>query len=315
MSAARPPEGARHRSTQCEGLPVSARSHPGSAGDFMRWPGSTAVYAQRIGRAAVAALYDELALEPKPGLVSFVDSGSHHDMDARTFMRSLFALRHSFQRLAALGVASAEFTALESEGIAAETRMLQATAGVNTHRGAIFSLGLLCASAGALVAEGAALQATALRRTLIDRWGASLAQRATQSRASHGAAVARSLLLNGAGIEAARGFPVLFETTLPALQAAIARGVAPKQARIDALFHTMAVLDDTNLAHRGGLAGLRFAQRAAREYLRAGGADRPDGLDHARTLHRMFVVRRLSPGGAADLLAAACWAQRVCAPA
>jgi len=63
---------------------------------------------QRIGRAAVAALYDELALEPKPGLVSLADNGSHRDMDARTFMRSLFACATRFFNLAALGAAGAD---------------------------------------------------------------------------------------------------------------------------------------------------------------------------------------------------------------
>ena len=157
----------------------------------------------RVGRAAVAALYDELALEPKPGLVSFRDSGSHDDMDARTFMRSLFALRHSFARLAALGASDAHFSALEQSGIDAETRMLRATAGINTHRGAIFSLGLLCASAGNLITRGADLQAAAIRRTLIDRWGDSLQQRAMQTRPSNGSAVVRGLGLNGASAEAA----------------------------------------------------------------------------------------------------------------
>jgi triphosphoribosyl-dephospho-CoA synthase len=260
----------------------------------------------------VAALHDELALAPKPGLVSFEDPGSHEDMDARTFMRSLFALRHSFPRFAGLGAEAADFAALEREGRASETRMLQATAGVNTHRGAIFSLGLLCASAGHLAASGEALQAAAIRRTLVARWGPALVSRSRQSRASHGAEAALRLGLGGASAEAAQGFPVLFETTLPALRGALRAGLNRQAAQLDALFHTMAVLDDTNLAHRGGLDGLRFAQRAARDFLAAGGAGRAEGLSHALSLHRTFVSRRLSPGGAADLLAAACFLQRIC---
>jgi triphosphoribosyl-dephospho-CoA synthase len=105
-----------------------------------------------LGRAAIVSLYDELALEPKPGLVSFADTGSHDDMDAGTFLRSLFALRHFFVHAAAQGAASAEFAPLEALGVAAETRMLRATGGVNTHRGAIFTLGLLCAAAAATCA-------------------------------------------------------------------------------------------------------------------------------------------------------------------
>ena len=268
-----------------------------------------------IGRAAVVALYDELALAPKPGLVSFIDSGSHDDMDARTFMRSLFSLRQYFPRLAALGADGSTFKVLELEGVAAEARMLAATGGINTHRGAVFCLGLLCASAGALAAQGAALEAVALRRELTACWGPALSERVIRSSHAHGAIAARRFGLRSAGGEAMLGFPVLFETTLPALLAAQQRGAAPREARLQALFETMAVLEDTSLAHRGGLAGLRHAQRAAREFLAAGGALRPDALAHASAVHADFVARRLSPGGTADMLAAACWAQRVCAPA
>ena len=265
-----------------------------------------------IGRAAVVALYDELALAPKPGLVSFIDSGSHDDMDARTFLRSLFSLRLYFPRLAVLGAAGSPFEELEREGIAAEARMLAATGGINTHRGAVFSLGLLCASAGALAAQGAELEAGALRRELISCWGQALSERVLRSSQTHGAVAARRFGLRSAGAEAMLGFPALFETTLPALLAAQQRGAAPREARLQALFETMAVLEDTNLAHRGGLAGLRHVQRAARAFLAAGGALRPDALAHASAVHADFVARRLSPGGTADMLAAACWAQRVC---
>jgi len=268
-----------------------------------------------VGRAAVVALYDELALEPKPGLVSFADSGSHDDMDARTLLRSLFSLRLYFPRLAALGAAGAGFERLEREGIAAEARMLAATGGINTHRGAIFCLGLLCASAGALAARGVAPSPAALRRALTACWGPALCERALRCGPAHGAVAARRFGLRSAGGEAALGFPVLFETTLPALLSTQQRGGAPREARLQALFETMAVLEDTNLAHRGGLGGVRHGQRAARAWLTAGGALRPDAVRHARAVHADFVARRLSPGGAADMLAAACWAQRVCGPA
>jgi triphosphoribosyl-dephospho-CoA synthase len=282
--------------------------------------------ASRLGRAAVVALYDELALSPKPGLVSFEDNGSHVDMDARTFMRSLFALRHSYRRLALLGAQGADFAALAREGQAAEACMLAATGGVNTHRGAIFTLGLLCASAGALRAAGRPLQPDALRRTLVARWGAALAARGggspyggSDGRAAgavtHGGQAARAHGLRGANAEAAAGMPVLFDCGLPALQAALAAGLPARAARLQAFFVTLALLDDTNLAHRGGLAGLRWAQAQARGWLAQGGAQVPDAVAQAHRIHRAFVQRRLSPGGAADVLAAACWLQRVCEPA
>jgi triphosphoribosyl-dephospho-CoA synthase len=272
----------------------------------------TAAEHQAIGRAAVVALYDELALDPKPGLVSFVDSGSHSDMNAGTFLRSLFALRRYFVQATALGAEGAPFARLEAAGMEAEARMLAATHGINTHRGAVFTLGLLCAAAGAVRAEGDKLTPAVLRATLLARWGEALCERIDRGVDSQGRRAARRLGLRAAGEEAALGFPVLFEHTLPALQSARRFGLDDRRTRLHALFGAMAVLDDTTLAHRGGLEGLRYAQAAAQGFLAGGGAGHPSAIERAQHLHREFVRRRLSPGGAADMLAAACWLERVC---
>ena len=269
-------------------------------------------HAQRVGRAAIAALYDELALAPKPGLVSFVDAGSHTDMDASTFMRSLFALRHYFARIAMLGAARAPFApfaALEALGVAAEARMLAATAGINTHRGAVFTLGLLSAAAGL---GGGRFDAVRLREALVATWGDALHARRHHTSASNGRCAAQAHGLRDVGDEAALGFPIVFEHAVPALARARAQGLDGRHARLQTLFEVIAVLDDTNLAHRGGALGLRFAQAQARAFLRAGGAARPDALAHAQAIHQAFVARRLSPGGAADVLAAAGLIERVC---
>jgi len=261
--------------------------------------------AKEIGRAATLALHDELALSPKPGLVTLTDRGSHADMDAHTFMRSLFALRSYFVRIADLGAAGAPFEALEACGIEAEARMLAATGGINTHRGAIFMLGLLCASAGALRERPTP---ALVRQTLLDHWGKALAARALRPSQLPGGLAAQRLHLRSASMEAALGFPTLFETAVPALDKA--RNLPPQAARLDTLFAVMAVLDDSNLAHRGGLEGLRFAQAAARDFLAAGGASQ--GMAAAQAVAGEFVRRNLSPGGAADTLAAACWLERIC---
>jgi len=267
--------------------------------------------AAAIGRAATLALYDELALSPKPGLVTLTDRGSHADMDARSFMRSLIALRSYFRSIAALGAARAPFHALERCGIEAESRMLAATGGANTHRGAIFTLGLLCAAAGSLAAANRRLDPGRLRAELLERWGDALVARATRPSALPGGQAARRLGLRSASAEASLGFPVLFETAVPALSDGLRRGQTLQLARLDTLFHVIGVLDDANLAHRGGLEGLRFAQGAAQAFIAAGGASRPEGVAHAQAIGRQFVARRLSPGGAADMLAAACCLQRI----
>ncbi|WP_431263630.1 triphosphoribosyl-dephospho-CoA synthase MdcB [Roseateles chitinivorans] len=267
--------------------------------------------AHDIGRAATAALHDELALSPKPGLVTFTSNGSHRDMDAQTFMRSISSLRPYFVRIAQLGATGAEFHELERAGIAAEARMLEATGGVNTHRGAIFLLGLLCASAGAIAAGRRRLTPEALRATLIERWGEALHRRASRPSTLPGGIAARRLGLRSASEEAAHGSPAVFETAVPAMRSAIARGLSLERAQLDTLFHLMATLDDSNLAHRGGLDGLRFAQRAARQFIERGGAADADAIARAEAIAVDFEARRLSPGGSADMLAATCWMRRI----
>jgi len=264
-----------------------------------------------LGRAAIASLYDELALAPKPGLVSFADAGSHEDMDASTFLRSLFALRHYFVRIAAQGAVSPSFAPLEALGIEAERRMSRATGGVNTHRGAIFTLGLLCAAAGAAHAGGLPRHAASLRQVLLARWGEALAARARHPRDTHGARVARAYGLASASEEAARGLPTLFEHVLPALREARRAGAGDRAAKLHALFTAMAHVADTNLVHRGGLPALCEARRLAREFLAEGGGLHALAAARAARVHAIFVARRWSPGGAADLLAAACLVERM----
>ncbi len=192
--------------------------------------------------------------------------------------------------------------------------MLAATGGVNTHRGAIFMLGLLCAAAGAALREqGGALHPAGLRDALRRHWGEALASaqpEAVRTARWHCRAAARPaqrIRRGGAGLpRAVRNSPAGIAGH------ALARGLTARQARLDALFHIIAVLDDSNLAHRGGLAGLRGAQRAAQGFLDRGGIARPQGLQEAQAIADDFVRQRLSPGGAADTLAAACWVQRVC---
>jgi triphosphoribosyl-dephospho-CoA synthase len=271
-------------------------------------------YCGDIARAAVRSLYDELSLYPKPGLVSLADSGSHDDMDAATFMRSLFSLRRYFFRIASAGAAGAPFAALRQLGIAAERRMLAATGGVNTHRGAIFSIGLICAAAGRCHALGLPSTPAAVRATLLREWGAGLAQHAAHAAAggvTHGLAMAARHGVGGAREEAALGLPSLFLVALPALQRTHAQTGCWDRARIQALFALMADVGDTNVYYRGGAAGAALVRRLARRFIDRGGVGRNDWLRYATACHRIFTQRSLSPGGAADLLAAACLLHRL----
>lgn len=269
-------------------------------------------WSREIGLRAVHSLYDELMLYPKPGLVSSIDNGSHADMDAGTFMRSLFALRHYFVRIARAGMDGAPFSELKQLGIGAEASMLKATGGINTHRGAIFGIGMLCASIGYCRANGIAVTPEAIRATLLIQWGHALSLHCKpQGDTSHGLRVAATYSASGAREEVAMGLPSVFDVALPALRSTLAACGSWEQARIDALFSLMAHISDTNVYHRAGAAGADIVKRASKAFLARGGTAACDWREHALQCHRIFVDKKISPGGAADLLAATCLVHKV----
>jgi triphosphoribosyl-dephospho-CoA synthase len=264
-------------------------------------------FCTETARIAVGCLHAELVLYPKPGLVSLVDNGSHADMNAATFMRSMFSLRHYFARICRAGYDDAPFAVLRQLGIDAEVRMLRATAGINTHRGAIFSLGMLCAAIGRARAQAIAPEGDSLRTVMLMRWGEELtAHTGLAGARSHGLQVADRHAASGAREEGALGLPSVFEVGLPALRRTLAAGGGMQHARIDALFALMAHVSDTNVFYRGGAQGAATVRRQAAGFVDRGGTAHPGWRAYALECHRILVAQKLSPGGAADLLAATC---------
>lgn len=257
-----------------------------------------------IGRLAIRSLYREVALPIKPGLVGPQGSGSHADMNFQTFMRSLQSLRGYFAEIAAAGAGRPGFATLRVLGVEAEQVMLAATGGINTHRGAIFNLGLLCAAVGWLRAVGESVTPQAACALVARQWGSEvLSGLAVQAGpVSHGRWVAQRYGSGGARQEAASGFPAAIEVGLPAYREALRRTGDREAAATQALFALMAVLDDTNLLWRGGREGLDWAQTTVKGFLAAGGVAHPAWRVFAAEIERQFNERRLSPGGSADLL-------------
>jgi triphosphoribosyl-dephospho-CoA synthase len=259
-----------------------------------------------IAEQAILALLHELAAWPKPGLVSHVDSGSHADMDAAMMQASAEALRPFFAELAMAGRDGADMGRLRTIGLQAEAAMLAATGGINTHRGAIFGLGLLCAAAGAVAkisADGAAVAPVRLGKVVMRRWAADIL-RGPIPLFSHGAAALWRYGAGGARGEAAGGFRSVYEVGWPALRhGRVLQPDDPGAAPVQACFALIAAVGDTNLLHRGGADGMRYAAEAAASFLSHDGVGAPDWRARATTVHAAFVARRLSPGGCADLLA------------
>lgn len=266
---------------------------------------ATPAFSQSIDDFAICALRAELACFPKPGLVSFQDRGSHDDMDAATFVASIDSLRGYFRDMAEAGANREDFGTLNRIGIAAERRMLAATGGINTHRGAVFSLGLLAAGAGYVKAEGGHLSAAQLCRQVGARWGAEMLATSCQCRGTNGALVRDRYGVASPREHAAGGFLTLLRHPFLTLCNARKAGLDANWAGVHAFLNSVVVLGDSNLLHRGGEDALRFAQRRAKEVLLMGGAFTSAGRRETRLLHSEFVAAWLSPGGSADMLAMA----------
>lgn len=271
--------------------------------------------ASNVSRLAVLSLYKEVSLYPKPGLVSPVDSGSHQDMDYRMFLASINSLRHYFYLATLAGFENADFPRLKQLGLMAEADMLRATHGVNTHRGAIFNLGLLCAAAGFLSRQSCRYSPQALAQVVTRNWGVAIMASAEVTPAgqlSHGQQVALRCGALGARHEAASGFKAVLNHGLPAYQSGYALTQSREAAAVQALFSIMANLDDTNILWRAGLEGLGLVQNRAAEFLSEGGVSNVRWRERAINIHQEFVVRNLSPGGAADLLGVTLFMQIIC---
>ncbi|MBB2199156.1 triphosphoribosyl-dephospho-CoA synthase MdcB [Gluconacetobacter sp. 1c LMG 22058] len=257
--------------------------------------------------AAWRSLLDEVTTWPKPGLVSHVDSGSHTDMTAETFRKSADAISPFFSDLYRCGFHGGTLPALREIGLAAERHMLAATGGVNTHRGAIWALGLLSAARGWRDASGDTASCCDIVRKV---WGQAILATPADP-ASHGGGTQRRYGAGGARTEAAWGFPTIRSVGLPALhQGRQLRPGDQQAARVQCCMALIAVLEDTNLLHRGGREGLAFARSQARTFLDDGGVGNAAWSARAARIHRRFVARGLSPGGAADGLAICLFLER-----
>lgn len=262
-----------------------------------------------LARLAVGALIDEAELTPKPALVDRRGSGAHVDLDLSLMRRSAWALEAGFAAMAEAARHQQPDQALRERlgalGRAAECAMFAVTQGSNAHRGAIWVLGLLSAAAAACPGQTPAALAA---------WAARLAchvDRDAPAPASHGAAARARYGVGGARGEAVAGFPHVVDVGLPALRAARQRGVNETCARLDALMAIVARLDDTCLLHRGGREALRTAQRGAQAVLAAGGSGCAEGWQALLALDAALLARNASPGGAADLLAATLFMDRL----
>ena len=248
----------------------------------------------RIGEMAQKALLFEALTTPKPGLVDCQNSGAHRDMDLFSFASSACVLRPYFEVCVRIGMDGADPARLQYAGMQAEDAML-AAAGANTHKGAIFALGILCCAIGGC-GEGSGLDAILTKAAELGEF--FLRQMTGSDKAVTGGETQfRQYGLTGARGEAASGFRSVRDIGLPALEAALAQGASLQQAGKSALLALMAHVMDSNIIRRAGMDAQRWVMAEAAR-LQQGFSDAD-----LSALDAEMIRRNISPGGSADLLA------------
>lgn len=265
---------------------------------------------QALGALAAKALLYEVCTTPKPGLVDRSNNGSHRDMDVFTFLDSTAALLPYFEEAVRLGIETRDlppqetFRRLRQAGAAGERAMFRATGGVNTHKGAVFTLGTVCAAAGRLwTAEGFSKNLDAAL-ALCGEMSVQAVQEDFEAIRREGAHTTGQRLylehgLEGIRGELARGLPAVAQIGLPTLRRRLEAGDSMEQAGVQVLMALMAQVVDTNLIARGGLEGQQWAMEQAKNLTQGRAATQQE----AEKLDRALIERNLSPGGCADLLA------------
>ncbi len=279
---------------------------------FLLYMTARQYFCEYIAVQAYGALIREVNVTPKPGLVDRNNSGAHKDMDIRHFFASATALRPYFCACAEEGFLTRDLPAAEilprlrPKGLEAEQTMYKATFGANTHKGAIFSLGLLCAAAGRIpphqwTEEALLAQCGEFCRGITGELAVETPHTAGERQFSQYG-------LTGVRGQAEAGFPAVSQVGLPILREALSRGLSENDSLAVTLLHLIAATDDTNLIRRGG----RDAQLALKVQLSRMLKDTPfPSMDEILQLDQQFIQKNLSPGGSADLLALICFIHRI----
>lgn len=274
-----------------KGKPLSATSlrralDKGGFKEAMEYiPKSTVPYL--VADLAERALRLELDTTPKPGLVDRQDNGAHKDMDYALMSKSISALRPYLTRLAVESAKDIDPAKIKEIGIEAEKAMLKATGGVNTHKGALFCIGLSVAAASYLASTTGSVEAYSFKE-LVSRAASEI----PSARGTHGAEAKRSFKAVGALENARAAYPELFADWLPYY-----RSLEGDPFRCHkTLLHIMTTLDDTNILHRRGAEGLAHAEAEAARLLEDFSES---GLS---SLNKDFIRENISPGGSADML-------------
>lgn len=258
------------------------------------------------------ALVEEVITTPKPGLVDLASSGAHNDMSLMTFINSAKAIVPFLGSMAEYTYFTRDsmqgmFTKVQAIGIEAEHAMYEATKGINTHKGAIFSMGIIVAAAGCVLSRQQEYNCTNLFETAKALCSVHISNYLSEIKSlntptSNGEKLYCLMGIPGVRGEAQRGFPSVREFGLPVLKEMIKEGFSYNDAKLQALMVLMSKVDDTTVISRVGIDGLRVMQSTIKNLLHEGGVRKVENIERLYWLDEVFMQDNISAGGCADLL-------------
>lgn len=254
--------------------------------------------------AAYSSLIEEVELTPKPGLVDSRNTGAHQDLSLQLMHKSAVSLIATFEEIAQVSYGEIPSQYIREKiaaiGRTGEKRMFEATGGVNTHKGAIWAIGLLISAASMGKGTYETRKITSVAGEI-----ARFSDRFSNPEQTNGRRVTERYGVKGAKGEAMEGFPHVVQNSMPRLIECRKIGMSEKSAQLHALLSLMAHLDDTCILHRGGLKALTFVKFQASSILQSG------NLDLLIPLDDKLISCNISPGGSADLLAATLFLDKI----
>ena len=270
-----------------------------------------------IGLLMQKALFYEVNTSLKPGLVDRLHNGSHKDMRLSTFINSAYSLTDYFCQCVKEGLSCdcskkelpLLFQKLRGIGKQAEKNMLFATQGINTHKGIVFSGGILCAAIGYYIStnskdissENFLLSLPEICRCMLPELLSDYLTLTPDTAKTNGEKLYLKYKITGIRGEAKEGFPLLFNVGFPLFQAVLKKGFSLWQAGLITLLHYIACTEDTNLIIRSDYQLACKIQKDLQQFLAH--ATYEEQLSILPKLDAFFVSRNISPGGSADMLA------------
>lgn len=265
-----------------------------------------------IGKTATESLIAEVGTTPKPGLVDMISNGAHKDMNYNTFMDSANAISPYFFKMAKQGYGWGAsllelFQEIRGIGMEAEIAMYQATNHVNTHKGLIFSTGILSAAAAYVYSKIGWFDTDKIFETCIQMTDELMEQDFKNIDCTHPKTNGEFLYIQygnkGIRGEVQKGFPTVRNLSLPVLKNLMESNYSRNLSQIQVLMLLIAFTEDTNVLARHDKETLYYVQETAKNFLSRGGIFAHDGMYELWKMDRLFIEKNISSGGCADLLA------------